>query len=381
MKASKYVEIMRTNPALRAGFWILLITIVAAFLIAMIEGAINPQFKSFGDAVWWVLVTISTVGYGDKVPATSAGRFIAVAVMLLGIALLSVITATISSVFVARKIREGKGLEEIKLKNHILLCGWNPQGEQILNTLERESGTQQPVVLVNHLSEEDVNDLLGRFNQLRLKFVRGDFTRENILNRANVKYASAAIVLPDESSPAIPASDERTILATLSLKALNPNLKVYAHVLNKENLSHLKKAKADEVMISDAYSGYLLANHVVAPGVPQLFEQLFSEKSAYTVRRRRIPRELVGKTYRDLAEFYRQKHSGILLGMGHVAEPIKISELMSDDYSYLDAFIKRKFEESGRGLDAASEQVKVVLDPPEDQIMQEEDFYLSIERK
>ncbi len=381
MKKVRFMEILRSNPAIRAGMWILMITLISAVLIAFLEGTVNPQFRSFGDSVWWVFVTISTVGYGDKVPETTAGRLIAVTIMLLGIALLSVITATISSVFVARKIREGKGLEEIKFKDHLLICGWNAQGEQILDTLERETAGRRPVVLVNHLSEDEVADLLGRFNKLQIRFVRGDYTRENILKRANIKSASAAIVLPDNSSPAIPASDERTILATLSLKALNPNLKVYAHVLDKENISHLKKAKADEVIISDAYSGYLLANHVMSPGIPQLFEQLFSEKSPYTVRRRLIPASLVGKTYRDLEEFYMKEHSGILLGLGHVAEPIKISELMSDDYSYLDAFIKRKFEESGRGLDGSNEQVKVVVNPPKEQVIQKDDFYLSIERK
>uniref|UniRef100_UPI0013DEA46B potassium channel family protein n=3 Tax=Bacteria TaxID=2 RepID=UPI0013DEA46B len=52
---------------------------------------------SFGDALWWALVTITTVGYGDLTPVTETGRLIAAGVMISGIALLGVVTATIAS--------------------------------------------------------------------------------------------------------------------------------------------------------------------------------------------------------------------------------------------------------------------------------------------
>ncbi len=364
------------NPAVRASLLIGLITLTAAFVVAFFEGAVNEQFTSFWDAVWWVLVTISTVGYGDKVPVTPEGRLVAIVIMLLGVALLSIVTATISSIFVTKKIREGKGLEDIKLKNHLVICGWNSRVEQILNTFERAKSAQRAVVLINQLSEEEITDVLSRFATVEVKFVRGDFTREIILNRANIKNASAAIVLPDSSSGLNP-TDERTILATLSIKAINPNIKVYAHILDKENLSHLKKAHADEVIVSDAYSGFLLANHVLAPGVPQLLEQLFSEKSPYTIKRHPLPESLIGKTYGELAADYQQNNTGILIGLGQIKEPFKISDLMSSDYSYLDEFILRKFQESGRGPEG--EQIKIFINPEKDVVLTQNDFYIAIE--
>jgi len=267
-------------------------------------------------------------------------------------------------------------LEDIKLKNHLVICGWNPRVEQILNTFEHARSAKQAVVLINQLSEEEITDILSRFTNLQVKFVRGDFTRETILNRANIKNASAAIILPDTSSSVNP-TDERTILATLSIKAINPNIKVYAHILDQENRSHLKKAHADEVIVSDAYSGFLLANHVLAPGVPQLLEQLFSEKSPYTIKRHSLPESLIGKTYGALADEYQQKHSGILIGLGQVKEPFKISDLMSSDYSYLDEFILRKFHESGRGSEG--EQITITINPPKEVELTANDFYIAIE--
>lgn len=64
----------------------------------------NPEanIRSFGDAAWWAAATVPTVGYGDRYPTTTEGRFIAVGLMLTGIALLGVVTAAIASWFVER---------------------------------------------------------------------------------------------------------------------------------------------------------------------------------------------------------------------------------------------------------------------------------------
>ena len=376
----KTVVSVLDRPAVKATLVILALTVIGALVVEVFESGKNEQFQTFWDSVWWVFVTITTVGYGDKVPLTTAGRIISVGMMFVGIAMLSVITATISSHFVTKKIKEGQGLEDIKLKDHILICGWNPQGEQILSTLTKEGSGKNGVVLINQLSEEIIADLLARFRDINLKFVRGDFTRENILSRANVKSASSAIILPDTSSGIGVPGDERTILATLSLKTLNPKIKVFAHIVDRENLSHLRKARADEVIVSDSYTGYLLANYIAAPGVPQFFEQLIKGTLPYDLIRRTVPDDLVGKPYTDLKKFYSKSYEGLLLGIGQQTEPFALNDLLSDDYSYLDEYIKRKFEEAGRGIES-NDQVKITINPEDDFELSKHDFYLALEKK
>lgn len=378
MKNLKKIFELRKHPAFSALMTLLIIAIVASFLIKLFEEGINNQFKTFWDSVWWVFVTISTVGYGDKVPVTPVGRVLGVILMFFGVAMLSVVTATISSIFVSRMIREGKGLQNVKMENHVLLCGWNVQAEQILATLDKEKERAAPIVLINQLSEEDIDVVLSKFSNLKLKFVRGDFTRENILTRANVRNAVSAIILPDNSSALVKSGDERTILATLSLKTLNPKIKVYAHILDRDNISHLRKAKADEVIVSDAYTGFLLANYVSAPGVPQLIEQIFSANASNKIIRRQIPGELAGHKYSELSAYYSDRHKGILIGLGQITEPFNLTEILSDDYSYLDSYIMQKFKEAGRGMDG-DEQIKIMVNPSPDLELKRSDFYLSIE--
>jgi len=67
---------------------------------------------NFGDALWWAVVTVTTVGYGDKVPVTGAGRLVATALMLTGIGLVGALTATIASFFVQEQ--HSRDMAEVK---------------------------------------------------------------------------------------------------------------------------------------------------------------------------------------------------------------------------------------------------------------------------
>jgi voltage-gated potassium channel len=75
------------------------ITLLAGVLMTVVD---HENFPSIGSGLWWAVQTTTTVGYGDHVPTTAAGRLVAATVMLFGIGFLTVITAAITSTFVAR---------------------------------------------------------------------------------------------------------------------------------------------------------------------------------------------------------------------------------------------------------------------------------------
>jgi len=78
----------------------LLIFVSAALEKAFEAGAKGSNIHSYADALWWAVVTVTTVGYGDRFPVSPAGRGIAVLLMLVGIGLVGVITATLASYFI-----------------------------------------------------------------------------------------------------------------------------------------------------------------------------------------------------------------------------------------------------------------------------------------
>ena len=86
---------------LKVFLFSILVAYIAAVQITITERAVaNSNIKSFGDGLWWAFTTVTTVGYGDKFPTTSEGRVLAVALMLVGISLMGVITASVAAWFV-----------------------------------------------------------------------------------------------------------------------------------------------------------------------------------------------------------------------------------------------------------------------------------------
>ena len=78
------------------------ITVLAGLLVTVVE---HDTYPSIGTGLWWAAQTVTTVGYGDNVPTSSAGRLVAVFVMFVGIGFLTVVTAAITSTFVAHARR------------------------------------------------------------------------------------------------------------------------------------------------------------------------------------------------------------------------------------------------------------------------------------
>jgi len=91
------------------------VTVLAAVLIHFTD---RQTFPNIGDSLWWAIQTVTTVGYGDLVPASAAGRLVAALVMLVGIGFLTVITAAITSTFIetARRRIEGNTTDAISTK-------------------------------------------------------------------------------------------------------------------------------------------------------------------------------------------------------------------------------------------------------------------------
>jgi voltage-gated potassium channel len=131
-------SIDRLNRAVVSGRiipYLALMTLVVAVVAGVVANLLAPHaFDDFGDALWWSAATVTTIGYGDVVPATTGGRVVGVFVMMFGVAAVSVITALVTAVFIAYQQRQlGYDAER-----HIELLAALERVEQRLDALERQ---------------------------------------------------------------------------------------------------------------------------------------------------------------------------------------------------------------------------------------------------
>ncbi|MGQ9695670.1 MAG: potassium channel family protein [Thermodesulfobacteriota bacterium] len=360
-----------------------LIVVVGSSLFYFLENKTNKGINNIGDALYWAIISMTTTGYGDITPLTTGGKIMAAVVVFSGLILLSVATATIASVLVEKKIREGKGLEAIRLKDHLLLCGWNNNAQEVIESLIRSLGSEKiSLVLINELNEDELESLKFKYRNYSFKFLRGNFTREEVLARANIAQAKAAIILADTSGPhTLDKADERTILATLAIKSMAPEVKTCAELLNAENKQHLQRAQVDEIIVRGEHIGNLLAGAAISPGLPRVLFHLLSPVEENNLWKVAIPACFIGKSVRDLADYFRKEHQALLIALLTEQKGLSLEEILTDDMSAIEQFIKKKFAEAEKDYLGKKERIIATLNPADDRLLSAEDSAVVIARK
>ena len=99
---------------------IMLMTATSLFVLRFERGAPGAQIKTGSDAFWWAVVTMTTVGYGDYVPVTFAGRITAMVLMTFGIGIVAVLTSVMASRLVGLQDDQGDGAAMVRQENALI---------------------------------------------------------------------------------------------------------------------------------------------------------------------------------------------------------------------------------------------------------------------
>lgn len=350
--------------------WIIMI-IGALAVYLLDQGSENRQITNLFDAFYWAWVTMTTVGFGDLTPVSPGARLAASIMMFFSLALISFFTATISSIYVARKIREGKGLEKINYSDHYVICGWNDLADELLDSfLKQDTEEETPVILVNELSEEEIDGWRSKLNASHLGFVRGDYTQDAILEKANISKAKAVLILPNLIKNTSTDADEKTALAAYSIKTMAPKAKVYAYILFAESKSKLRRAKVDGIIVADEFGPFMGAAQLHRPGVPAFLSEMLDADLDH-IATQPVPDKMVGKTYGELFVSSFEEFGTTVMGVFLEETTAGIGDfLAADSGDYLDQFIAAKLKAAGRTGDE-ERKVKVRINPQKDYVLKE----------
>lgn len=263
---------------------ILLIVLCSGYLIAFFEPGV-----SFASGVWWSIVTLTTVGYGDISPSTLEGRVLAVIIMFFGIGLLGLLSASLASMLISLRIRENRGMVTSKASNHIIICEWNQRAKAVLKELRSDPQTvDQPVVLIADIGEKPVSDA-------NLGFVRG-IVNEESLQMANLEEASTIIILGDDRLEAT-ARDAKVVLTTLTVESMNPKVYSVVELADQANKLHCQRANANEVIVGSELNSNLIASAASDHGVSHIVSELLSSRYGNELYAMPVPEEMAGSNF------------------------------------------------------------------------------------
>lgn len=313
-------RLYRNSRLVKLVLFFLLVFLVSGTLVALIEHGRNAEFKNVPDGWWWAVVTFSTTGYGDMVPVTIAGRLIAVVTIFVGIAAMSVLSGTFASLFVDENTRARRGLVELtRLQNHIIVCGWKEDMQEILLEILRDVDdlSSEMLVVISNVDSEKVEDLQGNELLRDLRFVRGDYFSENALRRANVRGARKVLVLADEfETTAASELDSKTVMTVLAIKSLARDVYVVAELLDRKYENYLRQAMCEEIIFINDLNRSVIANTSATNGMSHIIRDLLARGDhAARLSTIDISPEFFGGPYSELRAHVSGAGDRVLLGV------------------------------------------------------------------
>jgi voltage-gated potassium channel len=283
-------------------FIFLLIMFISSYIIYKID----PNIKTYFDSLWYSIVTVSTVGYGDIIPATKEAKIIVLIMIVLGVVAVSVFTANVTSKMIEAKILLNEGWKNMdNLKNHLIICGYKPSVKLLIKDLiEKSEFKKDNIVLIHNILTPEIKLLLDELECL--KFIEGDFTEEEILLKAKVDLAKKAIVISDLSED----SDSKVLGAVILLKNLNPYIYTVAEITNNKFELYLEKIKCDEIIFSEDYQKFLLSKAIRTPGISKVIGEILKGKNFEIIK----SDSFQNKTFKESFDYFFNKNI-ILLGV------------------------------------------------------------------
>ncbi len=282
------------------------------------DAAKSSNIRSLKDAVWWAFVTSTTVGYGDFYPKSNAGRLTGILLMFFGVSLVGVITGNIASALVEQQLKEGRGLKELNLKNHFIICGWKRDMANILANIMEKNKDFLPseFVLISTADPEEVQNLKSDSRFAHINFIRGDYIDERVLHRANLKQAKRVIVFADRLvQGSVQEVDSRTVMTIITIKSISKTVYTCAEILDEKFERYLRFSNCDEIILSSEFNRSIIANASSGSDISQVISELLNVNAGVSIVTLEIPGKFIGKTYGELFDFYMAKNRTILIGI------------------------------------------------------------------
>ncbi|HBA71526.1 MAG: hypothetical protein A2X82_04965 [Geobacteraceae bacterium GWC2_55_20] len=275
-------QVLRNPPAAMRIFVLLAAVLLygtTGFLYFELPG--NPDLVWL-DGLWYTVVTMTTVGYGDFFPKTAGGRFlVGWPVMFFGIGLLGYALSLIAAALVTSKTREAKGMSQFNLNRQLVIFNFPglAKVERVLEELYLDPvfSRNSQVVLI----DEFLDELPPELQKRGIHFVRGNPARDETLSRAALDRASHAVVLC--RAPGDPASDNLNVAITLAIEARCRTVETVVECVDPASEELLRKAGCDRVVCSSRFDSLFISQELLNPGVQAVIADLFSSRGGQQI--------------------------------------------------------------------------------------------------
>jgi voltage-gated potassium channel len=275
----------------RSGLVVALFVLVFLFFYLDRDGLVDNKDKqvSLLDVVYFTMVTVTTVGYGDIVPVSDRARFIdAILVTPIRLFIFFIFLGTAYQMVIQRVIEDFRMRRlQQRLRDHIVICGFGSTGRTAAEELVSK-GQRPDTIIVIDPSEE----ALAAAAEAGYVGLKGDATRDRTVEDTCVGTAKAVIVSAGR--------DDTNVLIVLTVRNLGPKVRIIAAVAEEENVKLLRQSGADATVSPAKLGGYILADAVFSGRAADCLCDLMSEVGRMRMVEREPAPEEIGRRSREV---------------------------------------------------------------------------------
>jgi voltage-gated potassium channel len=290
---------------LTLGIFASVVIFVSSVLIYVMEGN-NPDspIHTLFEAIYWSIVTISTVGYGDITPVSHEGRFVAILVITAGIAVLAFTTSLFVSAFTEKldEIREIKTIEDVsKLKKFYLICGY----EQVSREVARKLSSNGNSIIVMDDDKSRV-DMAKKDGYTALHYNPGKVESYEKLNINMDKQIKAVLCLRED--------DIENVYAALTIRSINKDVFILSLLMSDSNRKKLDFAGIDKIVYPQELIGLITKELVGKPVAFEVIHELRSENADVKIDELGITQRIVDN-FPTVGDLGNKEFRVVLLGI------------------------------------------------------------------
>ncbi|KAM4598981.1 calcium-activated potassium channel subunit alpha-1a isoform 1-T1 [Fundulus diaphanus] len=248
----------------------------------------NSQSLSYWECVYLLMVTMSTVGYGDVYARTTLGRLFMVFFILGGLAMFASYVPEIIELIGNRK-KYGGSYSAVNGRKHIVVCG-HITLESVSNFLKDflhkdRDDVNVEIVFLHNISPNLELEALFKRHFTQVEFYQGSVLNPHDLARVKIESADACLILANKYCADPDAEDASNIMRVISIKNYHPKIRIITQMLQYHNKAHLLnipswnwKEGDDAICLAELKAGFI-AQSCLAQGLSTMLANLFSMRS------------------------------------------------------------------------------------------------------
>lgn len=287
---------------------LVLMVVLNYTLIHFESGVEGASITNFSESVWYMVVTLTTVGYGDMYPLSAGGKVIGYVYVFASLGILGFLFSTISNKIYTMLEEKKLGFRGTSYENHIVFIGWNDFSRMVADEIIH---TDKKLAILTD-KKDDVDLIYDQYGKDNLFVLFSDFQNSEALEKLNADKAAVVFVTM--------LDDAEALMMIVNIKNKYPDPQIVVSLQNSKLKETFRAAGVTHIIARNEIASKLVASYIFEPDVADLNTDLLAsarEDTDYDIQEYKVipSNPFVGMKGKEAFHQMKDKHDAILMGI------------------------------------------------------------------